>query len=244
VLNFNKATRPLLLLPVGALTFALYYGLFRLAIHRFDLKTPGRESDPPAPLAARPTGSSRGEAFAAALGGAANLVVIDACTTRLRLIIADASKIDEARLKTLGARGFVKPSEKAFQVVLGPIADDVASEIREAVASDGDAAFARQDHAAAPPPSPEPRPARLSAESLGRAQALLAALGGETNVVGVEARSSRLRLNLNDAAMIDADLLRRIGVRAVAPINSQCLHLVMGPGAEADGGALAAILPR
>jgi PTS system N-acetylglucosamine-specific IIC component len=247
VLNFNKATRPLLLLPVGALTFALYYSLFRIAIHRFDLKTPGRESDPPAPSAARPTGSSRGEAFAAALGGAANLVVIDACTTRLRLIIADASKIDEAQLKTLGARGFVKPSEKAFQVVLGPIADDVASEIREAVASDGDTAFAMQDdRAAAPPPlcSPEPHATRLSAESLGRAQALLAALGGETNVVGVETRSSRLRLNLNDAAIIDADLLRRMGVRAVAPINSHCLHLVLGPGAEADGGALAAILPR
>ncbi len=246
VLNFNKATRPLLLLPVGALTFALYYGLFRIAIHRFDLKTPGRESEPPPPLAAQPTGAGRGEAFAAALGGAANLVVIDACTTRLRLIIADASKIDEARLKSLGARGFVKPSEKAFQVVLGPIADDVASEIRKAVASDGDAAVASEDRAAAPLPSrsPELHATRLSAESLERAQILLAALGGETNVVGVETRSSRLRLNLNDAARIDADQLRRMGVRAVAPINAHCLHLVMGPSAETDGGALAAILPR
>jgi PTS system N-acetylglucosamine-specific IIC component len=241
VLNFNKATRPLLLLPVGALTFALYYGLFRIAIQRFDLKTPGRESEP---STARATGSSRGEAFAAALGGAANLVVIDACTTRLRLIIADASKIDEARLKTLGARGFVKPSEKAFQVVLGPIADDVASEIREAVASEGGPSVASGDPAAAPSlRAPEPQAAPLSAESLGRAQALLAALGGETNVVGVQTRSSRLRLDLHDAAIIDTDLLTRIGVRAVAPINGQCLHLVMGPGAEADGAALAAILP-
>ena len=43
VLNFNRATRPLLLLPVGALYFALYYVLFRFVIVRFDLKTPGRE---------------------------------------------------------------------------------------------------------------------------------------------------------------------------------------------------------
>jgi PTS system N-acetylglucosamine-specific IIC component len=245
VLNFNKATRPLLLIPVGALTFVLYYSLFRIAIHRFDLKTPGRESEQPRRSDTQAIGATRGEAFAAALGGGANLVVIDACTTRLRLIIADASKIDEARLKTLGARGFVKPSEKAFQVVLGPIADDVASEIRAAVASDSDVAFDSEDHADPPPwRSPESLGPRLSAESLGRAQALLAALGGETNVVSVETRSSRLRLNLTDAAIIDADLLRRMGVRAVAPINAHCLHLVMGPAAEADGGALAAILPR
>jgi len=39
VLNFSRATRPLWLLPVGALYFALYYGLFRLVIVRLDLKT-------------------------------------------------------------------------------------------------------------------------------------------------------------------------------------------------------------
>jgi PTS system N-acetylglucosamine-specific IIC component len=247
VLNFNKATRPLLLLPVGALTFAVYYGLFRIAIQRFDLKTPGRDAEPAVASSAEPaTASSRGEAFAAALGGGANLVVIDACTTRLRLIIADASKIDEARLKTLGARGFVKPSEKAFQVVLGPIADDVASEIRAAVASEGRTPVASVDQAAvaAAPRSPEPKARPLSAESLSRAQALLAALGGEANVLGVEARASRLRLDLNDAAVIDADLLKRIGVRAIAPINPRCLHLVMGPNADTDGAALAAILPK
>jgi PTS system N-acetylglucosamine-specific IIC component len=246
VLNFTKATRPLLLLPVGAVTFALYYGLFRIAIQKFDLKTPGRDAEPAAaPLDAPATASSRGEAFAAALGGGANLVVIDACTTRLRLIIDDASKIDEARLKTLGARGFVKPSEKAFQVVLGPIADDVAAEIRQAVASEGRLPVASVDKAAAPPPRAAESPTRpLSAESLGRAQALLAALGGEANVVGVQTRSSRLRLDLNDTTVIDADLLKRIGVRAVARINPRCLHLVMGPDAEADGAALAAILPK
>jgi len=246
VLNFTKATRPLLLLPVGAVTFALYYGLFRIAIQKFDLKTPGRDAEPAAAPSDGPaTASSRGEAFAAALGGGANLVVIDACTTRLRLIIDDASKIDEARLKTLGARGFVKPSEKAFQVVLGPIADDVAAEIRQAVAAHGRAPVGSVDKPAAPPPrAAESQTRPLSAESLGRAQALLAALGGEANVVGVQTRSSRLRLDLNDTAVIDADLLKRIGVRAVAPINPRCLHLVMGPGAEADGAALAAILPK
>jgi PTS system N-acetylglucosamine-specific IIC component len=46
VLNFTTATHPLLLLPIGAGYAALYYVLFRFAIRKFDLHTPGRERDP------------------------------------------------------------------------------------------------------------------------------------------------------------------------------------------------------
>src|SRR3546814_6103983 len=44
-LNFSKATRPLLLVPVGIVYFLLYYGVFRFAILRFNLKTPGRSEE-------------------------------------------------------------------------------------------------------------------------------------------------------------------------------------------------------
>src|SRR5580658_8796754 len=43
VINFGKATRPLLLIPIGIGYFGVYYAVFRFAIVRFDLKTPGRE---------------------------------------------------------------------------------------------------------------------------------------------------------------------------------------------------------
>ena len=43
VINFGKATRPWLLIPVGLVYFGVYYAAFRFAIVRFDLKTPGRE---------------------------------------------------------------------------------------------------------------------------------------------------------------------------------------------------------
>ena len=45
VLNFSHAQRPLLLLPIGAAYFALYYGVFRYCIVRLNLATPGREPD-------------------------------------------------------------------------------------------------------------------------------------------------------------------------------------------------------
>lgn len=42
-LNFTTATHPLWLVPIGLAYAAVYYGLFRFAIRRFNLATPGRE---------------------------------------------------------------------------------------------------------------------------------------------------------------------------------------------------------
>lgn len=80
-----------------------------------------------------PAAGTRGERFVAALGGAGNLSNVDACTTRLRLQVVDNGLIREADLKVLGARGLIKPAPGSVQVVLGPIADTVADEIRGAL---------------------------------------------------------------------------------------------------------------
>src|SRR6202521_3442021 len=71
VLNFSHAQRPLLLLPIGAAYFALYYGVFRFLIVRLNLAPPGRDSDDAAaqPLAPA-TPDARARAFVTALGGA------------------------------------------------------------------------------------------------------------------------------------------------------------------------------
>jgi PTS system N-acetylglucosamine-specific IIC component len=134
VLNYGLATRPLLLLPVGAAYFLIYYATFSWCIRRFNLPTPGREPNaetaPVAPIA----NGERGHRFVEALGGTANLKSIDACTTRLRLSLADPNSIDEPALKALGARGIVHPGGDSVQVVLGPIADQVAGEVRAAAA--------------------------------------------------------------------------------------------------------------
>jgi glucose-like phosphotransferase system IIB component len=145
VINFGRATRPWMLLPIGLGYFGVYYAVFRFAIVRFDLKTPGRE--PPEERAPEPvlTGERpRARGFIDALGGAANLVSVDACTTRLRLVVADQAAVNEPVLKALGARGVVRPSARDLQVVLGPIADEVAREMREALA--------------VMPPAPAPQP--------------------------------------------------------------------------------------
>jgi PTS system N-acetylglucosamine-specific IIC component len=141
ILNFNKSTNPLILLPIGAIYFVVYYGMFRLVISRFDLKTLGREPEAIAPatgLAPDPlqqpiAASARGTSYLAALGGTGNIVELEACTTRLRLSLVDNARIDEAALKRLGVRGVLRPAAGSAQIIIGPLADQVAVEIQDAM---------------------------------------------------------------------------------------------------------------
>ena len=72
----------------------------------------------------------KAEAIVAALGGADNIVEIEPCATRLRTEVEDASKVDEAALKAAGAHGVLR-SGQVVQVVVGPDADTIASDIED-----------------------------------------------------------------------------------------------------------------
>ncbi len=240
VLNFNRATRPLWLLPVGALYFALYYGLFRLVIVRFDLKTPGRDALESAAAALPAMPAERARLWISALGGATNLVSVDACTTRLRLLVADQAAVDESALKQLGVRGLVRPSANTLQVVVGTMADQVAGEIRSAL--HGAASSAAVPGVAAPAPAlATPAPDTLAVQPADAA-ALLAALGGRANVRGVEAAASRLRVSVGDAALVDRAAIHDLGLRGVAIPRAGCVHVIVGPAANLTCAALKRLL--
>ncbi len=210
VLNFKLATHPLWLLPIGAVYAALYYGLFRFAIRRFNLATPGRESGETAEVATAAKGSERGAAFVAALGGAANLISVDACTTRLRLIVADQSAIDDAALTSLGSRGIIRPSASAAQVVLGPIADLVAEEIRGALGTISTA------------PAPKPAATETAAAAVTLPAAIISALGGNANIRSIRDLHGRFRVELADASQIDEPALATLTRGVVRPRLDVC----------------------
>jgi N-acetylglucosamine PTS system EIIB component len=65
-----------------------------------------------------------------ALGGADNIVEIEPCITRLRCELEDGSVVDEKALKALGAHGVMR-SGNVVQVVVGPEADTIASDIED-----------------------------------------------------------------------------------------------------------------
>ncbi|HWA00199.1 MAG TPA: N-acetylglucosamine-specific PTS transporter subunit IIBC [Caulobacterales bacterium] len=211
VISYNKGHNAWMLVPIGVGFFALYYGLFRAAIKVFNLKTPGREPEEDLPVAAPAAAAgARGEGFVLALGGAANITSVDACTTRLRLDVADQTRVDEKALRALGAKGLVRPGPNALQVVLGPIADAVAGDIRVAMQAGA--------------PTDEAGP-------------WLAALGGKDNLREIETCSSRICVRVKDAGRVDAKALQSLGARGVVMAARDVLHVVIGPRAEALASA-------
>lgn len=127
-----------MLIIQGIVFFALYYFIFRAVILKFNLKTPGREDDDEEESSIRGS-KETGELakqYLKALGGHDNIENIDACITRLRLTLRDTSVISEKQLKGLGAMGVVKLGSNNVQVILGPLTEIVAGEMKKIPASE------------------------------------------------------------------------------------------------------------
>jgi N-acetylglucosamine PTS system EIICBA or EIICB component len=245
VLNFSRSTHPWLLFPVGAVYFGLYYGLFRVAIVKLNLKTPGRDATEGAvPVPAASSASERAVAYITALGGSANIVSVDACTTRLRLVVTSQEPVDANAMKALGALGVVRPSPTALQVVIGPNADQVAGEIRDALHAGVTGAAARAEsvptHSAGATATSNTVPA--AAPQAATIELFLAALGGRANVRAVEAASSRLRISVVKSSVIDAAAIRSLGLRGVTVPSSDCVHVIVGPAASVTSESLSRLL--
>lgn len=115
-----------LMLPIGIVWFAIYFFVFKWYILKFDVKTPGRESeeviegfeDLPK-VFTKDNGIHDPGIILRALGGKDNILSLDNCVTRLRLQVKDMEKINEKILKKAGALGIVKISEQSLQVIIG-----------------------------------------------------------------------------------------------------------------------------
>ncbi|GGD11146.1 N-acetylglucosamine-specific PTS transporter subunit IIBC [Pontibacillus salipaludis] len=134
LLNFTLAQNPLLLAGLGIVMGAIYFVIFYFLIIKLDLKTPGREDED---MEEDEIQTEKGDYDAVAyhyieaLGGMNNIESLDYCTTRLRMQITDQDKVDEKKLKRLGARGVMKMSKKNLQVIVGTTVEFVADAMRK-----------------------------------------------------------------------------------------------------------------
>jgi len=257
IISYKLGTNGWMLIPVGLVYFLIYYFLFSFAIRKFNLATPGRaEAALEAPAEAVPVTGGAAEAagapaalagavgFVRALGGNKNLKLVDACTTRLRLEVVDDSLVNEPALRSLGARGIVRPSRNVLQVVIGPQAEIVAGEIREAMASGEYAAVgpAVQKPVASGEGAPQPvsgMPVQASTEDAGIAERLMNAFGGASNLQAAEhVAVTRLRFVLRDARRADQEALKLAGAVGVMKASENVWHVVAGQRAPAIAAAL------
>ena len=135
--SLPAATKTWLIIPLGALSFVVFYGVFRFMITRWNLKTPGREEDGAAPAAETSVSALSGSKYAVmaetilrGLGGAENVQSLDHCITRLRLEIRDPEKVDEAVIRSAGVAGVIRTGKDTVQVVIGTTVQFVADEMK------------------------------------------------------------------------------------------------------------------
>jgi len=234
-LGWGKSTNGWMLWPLGIVYAGVYYLVFDYCIRRFKLKTPGREMNESLDeTGAEPVSSDqRAPAYIKALGGAANLEVVDACTTRLRLKLVDRDQASDTQLKALGAMAVVRPGKGgSLQVVVGPEADSIADEIRRALPIGNLQAIEAEAEGEVQPSS--------ETVSTEEATQWLQALGGKGNLHNVESVAlTRLRVTLESRDRLQDKRLAELGCQGVTQAAEGVYHLLVGPRADALRQAIA-----
>ncbi|MBS6184136.1 MAG: N-acetylglucosamine-specific PTS transporter subunit IIBC [Clostridium celatum] len=129
------AENPIWLLGIGVIVAIIYYIVFRFAITKFNLKTPGREDDE---LSGEMNAHLSNDNFTEVasivlkgLGGKENIANIDNCVTRLRLEIKDHTLVNEKIIKSAGVAGIIRPSKTSIQIIIGTQVQFVADELKK-----------------------------------------------------------------------------------------------------------------
>ena len=132
--SLPAAQKTWLIIPLGIAAFIVFYVVFRFAILKFDLKTPGREDDDMDETTVKLANDNFTEVAKIILegvGGKGNVASIDNCITRLRLEIKDYTAVDEKKIKSAGVAGVIRPGKNYVQVVIGTKVQFVADEFKK-----------------------------------------------------------------------------------------------------------------
>src|SRR5699024_9843776 len=129
------AQKTCLIIPLGIAAFIVFYVVFRFAITKFDVKTPGREDDDQEAekkvVLSNDNFTEVAKIILEGVGGKENVTSIDNCITRLRLEIKDYTKIDEKKIKSAGVAGVIRPGKTSVQVIVGTKVQFVADEFKK-----------------------------------------------------------------------------------------------------------------
>ena len=132
--SLPAAAKTWLILPLGAAAFIVFYLVFKFAIVKWNLKTPGREDDQENEMnieLANDDYTTMAQIILEGLGGKDNITSIDHCITRLRLEVKDRLLVDEKKIKSSGASGVIRPGKTSVQVVIGPKVQFVYEEFKK-----------------------------------------------------------------------------------------------------------------
>jgi len=227
IVLFPQSANALWLLVIGPIWAGLYYTIFRVAIQKFNLKTPGREVESAEEHLTELGVDEMSEELVWAFGGATNIISLDACITRLRIEVANPEIVDKLKLKSLGAAGVMMVGN-GVQAIFGPLSENLKTDMELFLAHGG--GKVRPSISAATPPQEMTKPALDAKDYLEQAKRIKEALGGAHNLKSLQTvAKTRLRIELNDESMLNLeDLEREAGVQATVNISPGVYHLIVG----------------
>lgn len=134
--SLPAAANTWMIIPLGIAAFVVFYLVFRFAITKFDLTTPGREDEDVEETSVSAAAgddkfAAEAAAVLAAVGGKENVKTVDCCATRLRFELGDSALVDEAACKKAGALGVMIINKGAAQVIIGTQVQAVAEELKK-----------------------------------------------------------------------------------------------------------------
>ena len=132
--SLPAAANTWLIIPIGLAAFVVFYLVFRFAIVKFNLKTPGREDDDEEEEKVTLENNNYtaiASVILEGVGGRENVISADNCITRLRLEVKDNTLVNEKKIKTAGVAGVIRPSKTAVQVIIGTQVQFVADEFKK-----------------------------------------------------------------------------------------------------------------
>jgi PTS system glucose-specific IIC component len=232
IVLFPQSTNALWLFVLGPIWAGVYFVVFYVFIRKFDLKTPGREAIEEEAAAHSAGGDEFALQIVRALGGRRNIASLDACITRLRVKLADPTKVNSDKLKALGAAGVVMVGD-GVQAIFGTRSDVLKTEISDYLKTAG----AEADEGEAPSPVKAPPQAGIQPKlrdplAAEKARALINALGGKANIQRVDAcAETRLRV-VTAKGGVDEAKLKAAGVEAIVNLPDRVVHLLTGLNAD------------
>ena len=239
VVLFSKSENGLLIPVFGMIYAAVYYLVFRTVIVALNLKTPGREEELVAVESAPVDAGGRIGGILAAFGGAANIITLDNCITRLRIEVKDINLVSSETLKAQGASGVIIMGS-AVQAIFGLEAEILRTKMAEYIES---GSAERAPNIQATHQAVAEKPITLTAAHQDTAAQIIAQLGGKDNIQDILAcATSRLRLELKQSVQFDEAALRSIGVKHIMPINDRVVHFLMGDEAQSTELAMKQLL--
>ncbi|EKN62687.1 PTS system, glucose-specific enzyme II, A component [Neobacillus bataviensis LMG 21833] len=117
---------------LGLCFAVIYYVIFRFAITKFNLMTPGREAVEEDEVSNKGNAEDLPYNILNAMGGQGNITHLDACITRLRVSVNDVQNVDIEELKKLGAAGVMEVGNN-IQAIFGPRSETIKSQMKNII---------------------------------------------------------------------------------------------------------------